>query len=105
MFVYFCSVIHRFEIKECEIWFMRFCLDFDKKTLALGNQNGKTYIYDLTVKEPSQIKSTVLSHPKCTTAIRQTALSRDGSVLICVCDDSSIWRWDLNKDDENENDN
>jgi polycomb protein EED len=64
--------------------------------MALGNKSGKTYIYDLDVVEPILIKASVLSHPKCVSAIRQTALSRDGSILICVCDDSSVWRWDLN---------
>ena len=78
-------------------------MDFVKQTLAVGNQNGKTYIYDLTAEEPSLIKSTVLSHPKCTSAIRQTAMSRDGSVLICVCDDATIWRWDIKKDEDTEN--
>jgi len=37
---------------------------------------------------------TVLSHNKCTTPVRQTAFSKDGTVLICVCDDATVWRWD-----------
>lgn len=85
-------------MKDCDIWFIRFALDFWKETLALGNKSGKTYLYDLKVPEPSQIRVSVLSHPKCISPIRQTAFSRDGSVLICVCDDSTIWRWDINKD-------
>ncbi|CAG7831147.1 unnamed protein product, partial [Allacma fusca] len=86
------TVIHRFEIKDCEIWFIRFCLDFHKKTLALGNQSGKTYIYDMTAKEPNQIKSTVLSHPKCISAIRQTAMSRDGTAGYFLGEDKLIYK-------------
>ena len=78
-------------------------MDFWRKTLALGNQSGKTYVYDLTATDLSTTKATVLSHPKCTTAIRQTALSRDGKVLICVCDDATIWRWDVSEEG-NDND-
>jgi polycomb protein EED len=82
-------MIHRLDITDCDIWFMRF-------SLALGNQKGKTYIYDLETSDPAQIKSSVLYNPKCTAAVRQTALSRDGDVLICVCDDGTVWRWDAN---------
>jgi len=96
------SVIHRFDIKDCDIWFIRFCLDFCKKTIAVGNKSGKTYIFDVNVSDPSQIRSSILTHPKCTSAIRQTALSRDGKVLICVCDDSTIWRWDRDEDFEDD---
>ena len=71
-------------------------MDYRQKILALGNQKGKTYIYDLDTEDPSHIKSTVLFNPKCNSAVRQTALSRNGDVLICVCDDGTVWRWDAN---------
>jgi len=41
-----------------------------------------------------RFRYTVLSHGKCTTPVRQTAFSKDGSVLVCVCDDATVWRWD-----------
>lgn len=78
-------------------------MDYWKKILALGNQNGKTYVYDLSVDDPTAIKSTILTHAKCNSAVRQTALSRDGKVLICVCDDATIWRWDIENDNESDN--
>ena len=88
------SIIHKLDYKDCEIWFIRFSMDAKQKVLALGNQVGKTYLWDMDTDDPAQCRYTVLSHPKCTSAIRQTSLSRDGDVLICACDDGTIWRWD-----------
>lgn len=62
--------------------------------MALGNQAGKTYIWELSDSEPATSQYATLQHPRCTAAIRQTSLSRDGSVLICACDDGTLWRWD-----------
>lgn len=109
------TVLHRFEYRECDIWFMRFSIDSWNKVIfitnlnnsttlvlmatfpqvmALGNQVGKTFVWDLETDDPTTSKHLVLTHPKCVTAIRQTALSRDGNVLLCVCDDATVWRWD-----------
>lgn len=87
------TMLHRFEFKECDIWFIRFSMDFWQRTIALGNQVGRTYVWDLDVEEPGQARCCSLQHPRCTAPIRQTSLSRDGSVLLCVCDDATIWRW------------
>ena len=70
------TVIHKIGFKDCEIWFVRFSLDKFQKVLALGNQVGRTYVWDLDVEQPGQINYSVLSHPKCTSAIRQTSLSK-----------------------------
>jgi len=88
------TFIHAFELKDSEIWFMRFSMDLKQRTMALGNMSGKTYVWDLDITDPSLTKVTILEHPKCTHAIRQTALSNDGAILLCVSDNATIWRWD-----------
>lgn len=88
------SILHRFDSKCCEIWFIRFALDYWCNFLALGNQNGRTYLWELNTADPALSRCSILQHPQCTQAIRQTTFSRDADVLICVCDDGSIWRWD-----------
>lgn len=62
--------------------------------IALGNRFGKLMLYNLDVSDPQYIDCKVLTHPQCTTAIRHTAFSRDGSTLMAVCNDGSIWRWE-----------
>ncbi|KAK2148975.1 hypothetical protein LSH36_473g03022 [Paralvinella palmiformis] len=88
------SVLHQFDFRECDIWFMRFSMDYFQKVLALGNQIGRVFVWDIDVCDPSQARCTVLSHAKCSTAVRQTHFSRDGTTLIAVCDDGTIWRWE-----------
>ncbi|TRY92755.1 hypothetical protein DNTS_024834 [Danionella cerebrum] len=88
------SILGRFEYSQCDIWYMRFSMDFSQRMLALGNQVGKLYVWDLEVEDPHKAKCCSLSLARCTSAIRQTSFSRDSSVLIAVCDDASIWRWD-----------
>jgi len=86
--------LHKFDITLCDIWFMRFAVDYNQTLLALGNQVGKIYLYDLEVDHPADTKATILSHSRCTTAIRQISCNTSAKVLISVCDDGTIWRWD-----------
>ena len=63
---------------NCDIWYIRFCLDHQWETLVLGNQVGKIYLWDLTSDDSARGKPHLLSHGKCTSAIRQVTVSRDG---------------------------
>lgn len=90
------TVLNRFEFNLCEIWYMRFALDFHGKLLAVGNQVGKIMVWDLEKEDARDSKCITLSHPKCTSPVRQVSFSKDGRILVGVCDDGTIWRWDLN---------
>ncbi|XP_037958881.1 polycomb protein esc-like [Teleopsis dalmanni] len=88
------TIIHRFEYKTCDIWFVRFAFNFKQKILALGSQVGVTYVWELDENDRNLTKRTTLVHSKCSSTIRQVSFNKDGTVLVCVCDDGTIWRWD-----------
>lgn len=48
--------IHNFELSNSEIWFMRFSLDKNQTTIALGNMIGKTYIWDIDEDDPDDFR-------------------------------------------------
>jgi len=87
------TFIHQLDLKDSEIWYMRFSMDMEQKTLALGNMTGKTYVWNVDADEPEDYTCSILTQDKCHSALRQTCLSNDGSILLCVGDDSTIWRW------------
>lgn len=83
------SIICHYRVKHCNLWFVRFSMDPKKRFLALGNTQGKIYLFDLKMNSKSE-----LVFSKCRSTIRQTCFNNDGSKLICTCEDGSILRWD-----------
>lgn len=87
------NVIHRFSYDESELWYIRFSLDPECKYLAVGHENGKIFVWHLGGSDMS-IKRFVLSRKNCVRCVRQIAFSHNGHILVGVCDNGSIWRWD-----------
>ena len=85
---------HTFEFEDGELWFVRFGIDHYQKLMAVGSQSGTVYIWNLDVEDPMNIQRGAFTHQKCKSPVRHATFSRDGNVLIVVCDDASIWRWD-----------
>ncbi|CBY18780.1 unnamed protein product [Oikopleura dioica] len=78
-------------------WYVRFGLDRYLQYMAAGNLNGDMYVWDLDVfAKNSKSKPLVLTHGKRTAQCRQCNFSSDGSILVGVFDDSTVWRYDLN---------
>ena len=69
---------------------------FFLKTLALGSQFGKIYMWDLETDDPSDIKRQVISNPKSKKLIRSIALSLRGREMIAVNDEGEIFIWKKN---------
>eukprot|EP00253_Pinus_taeda_P025317 PITA_25317 len=87
------DILQKYPVPECDIWFIKFSCDFHYNSMAVGNREGKVYVWELQPSPPNLIAR--LSHPHCKHPIRQTIISHDGSTILCCCDDGSMWRWDV----------
>lgn len=94
------TIFHKFDIENCDCWYIRFNLNYDRTRMAIGNNCGQIYLWNLDNENPEDIVRITLSHWKLKSLIRQTSFSRNGDVLICVCDDGTIWRWDEKKSEK-----
>ncbi|GMN56181.1 hypothetical protein TIFTF001_025306 [Ficus carica] len=86
------DVLQKYPVPECDIWFIKFSCDFHYNAAAIGNREGKIYVWELQSSPPVLIAR--LSHAQSKSPIRQTAMSFDGSTILSCCEDGTIWRWD-----------
>lgn len=86
-------ILREYLFSNAELWFMKFSLDAKMLRVAVGNKNGRLFLWkiDQDIERPS----CSLAHPNSKSTVRQTAFNESGSILISVCDDGSVWRWDL----------
>ncbi|MCD7463906.1 Polycomb group protein fie2 [Datura stramonium] len=87
------DILQKYHVPECDIWFIKFSCDFHYKAAAIGNREGKIFVWDLQTTPPVLIAR--LSHVQSKLPIRQTAMSFDGSTILSCCEDGTMWRWDV----------
>jgi polycomb protein EED len=89
------TIFHEFPLNESDIFSIRLEYGGAKDYLAVGDQEGRVFVWPLNVDDPAESKYTILEHPDCKEPVRQVAFSRDNNVLVAVNDDGRIWRWDF----------
>ncbi|XP_049382515.1 polycomb group protein FERTILIZATION-INDEPENDENT ENDOSPERM [Solanum stenotomum] len=87
------DVLQKYPVPECDIWFIKLSFDYHYKTAAIGNREGKIFVWEVQTSPPTLIAK--LSHVQSKQPIRQTAMSFDGSTILSCCEDGTIWRWDV----------
>lgn len=85
--------LHRFQYTPSEYWWVKFTIDPSGKFLALGHENGDIHLWELDTESFSS-KPEILSRAQCASMVRQIAFSPSSNILIAVCGNGSIWRWD-----------
>lgn len=84
-------VLNTLPFCDCDIWFIKFSMDFNLKKLACGNHAGVVHVWSLAGDNPKLL--TELSMNKVRRPIRQTALSLDGRVVAACTDNGEVWTW------------
>ena len=80
-----------FSIPDCGQWYIRFGLCKDRELLAVGNCVG-----DLRVWEIGGAKKPLFqSNNFCSSIVRMVSFSPDSKVMVAVCDDSSVWKYNV----------
>mmetsp|Transcript_50679 Transcript_50679/g.99270 ORF Transcript_50679/g.99270 Transcript_50679/m.99270 type:complete len:619 (+) Transcript_50679:41-1897(+) len=96
-------IVKRCLFYDCDIWYIRFCLDAKQRYLGVGNKKGAAFIWDATEpcfgnsKDSNDTARSIpkrLTVPGLTTAIRHVAFNFDASSFITVSDSGSINRFD-----------
>ena len=89
-------VLHEYALADCELWFIKFSMDFACRLLALGNRRGRVWLWDATVSPPALLARLAAPGSSNTSEnpVRQTAVSFDGRTILAACDDGSVVRWD-----------
>ncbi len=87
------TILKEYHYKDGELWFLKHGLDFRLEVMAIGNTKGFISIFDLEQKSERAVCK--LSHSGCKNTVRQVCFSKSGQIVISVCDDSTVWRWDL----------
>ncbi|PWZ29195.1 Polycomb group protein FIE1 [Zea mays] len=86
------DVLQKYPVPKCSLWFMKFSCDFYSNQMAIGNNKGEIYVWEVQSSPPVLIDR--LCNQECKSPIRQTAVSFDGSTILGAADDGAIWRWD-----------
>ncbi|RNA37689.1 Polycomb eed-A [Brachionus plicatilis] len=86
-------IFNRFEAKECDIWFVRFGLDFSHRVMAVGTTNGKVYVWKVDTENSNDFSRISLSNQKMKGIIRSIALSFNGNDLIITNNLGNIFIW------------
>ncbi|KAE9456611.1 hypothetical protein C3L33_11614, partial [Rhododendron williamsianum] len=71
------DILQKYPVPECDIWFIKFSYDFHYNSAAIGNREGKIFVWELQSSPPVLVAR--LSHIQSKSPIRQTAMSFDGS--------------------------
>jgi len=86
-----------YDCKSCDVWYVRFGKNKECNMLAIGNKTGDLRLFHIDTRTYYNFATFNTS-----STVRQVSFSPDSSSLIVVCDDSTVWRWLIEYDDQSD---
>jgi WD40 repeat protein len=83
-------VLRTFDLRDCNLWFVRFAVDPIGRLLAVGTIKGEVDVWDIDSCEerPSQRLKAITNQ-----TIRTLAFSPNGKILVTCCDNAQVCKW------------
>ena len=90
------TLLQEFPVSGCDVWFIRFGMDTQRKWIAVGGKFGKVHVYNLSEYTPKPIVLSPGGNTKVNidTYVRQCAFSDDASILITVDDNTNLVQYE-----------
>ncbi|KAK9820413.1 hypothetical protein WJX72_010041 [[Myrmecia] bisecta] len=88
------QLLQEFVMESAGWWWIRFGIDQRCTTLACGSTNGRIFVWD-PHQATKEAHTVLVRGPGRHLAVRHTAISADGSMLLGCHEDGTIWRYDL----------
>ncbi len=84
--------LYDYHCSDCEVWYVRFGTNKSCNLLVIGNRVGDLRLFHIDSGTYHNLPNTYNS-----STIRQASFSPDGKSIFVVCDDSTLWRFDINQ--------
>lgn len=75
------TIIHKYPVPDCEMWWMKFSFDLQNRYLAIGNQKGSVLVWDLQSTTPLQQQESLVLSTKTNCLFRVTGFSNDSKLV------------------------
>jgi len=83
------SAIRSFVFRDCNYWFVKFCMDWKQQYLCVGNQSGEIFVWDL-YQDPTPSPAVSSTRP-ASALLRRLCFTHDNSNIFAACDDGKIY--------------
>ena len=88
--------LRTFHYSKGDVWYMRFATDPSQSRLAVGNVEGRIFLWDIDSRSSQPVK-TMLPGSRIGSPVRGLVFSPCGNILVATMDNGMVYKWDVKK--------